>query len=153
MKKHMGLKFGLILSVLALFMTVGCTTFKAEGLSFMPKSSNMQVLGHFHEGKTVIELFGTSGGENLFNISASAMADKVPGIIWNEVNKMGGNAAVNVEIRYYVGPLSYLLNAITFHILAPARIVIEGDVVLMDSSTASLTTEDAIKVAINNASY
>ena len=140
--------------LLAAFLLVasGCTTFKAEGLSFMPFTNNTQVIGHFHEGQTVIELFGQSGGANLFNITSGAMKDKVTGIIFNEISKQGGNAAVNVEITYYVGPISYFFNWITFNIVAPARIVVEGDVVLMDPSQATAATNLVIQNAISNAS-
>ncbi|MCR4632401.1 MAG: hypothetical protein K5786_12320, partial [Treponema sp.] len=140
--------------LLAAFLLVAssCTTFKAEGLSFMPFTNNTQVIGHFHEGQTVIELFGQSGGANLFNITSGAMKDKVTGIIFNEISKQGGNAAVNVEITYYVGPISYFFNWITFNIVAPARVVVEGDVVLMDPSQATATTNLVIQNAISNAS-
>ncbi|MBP3741546.1 MAG: hypothetical protein J6J00_01040 [Treponema sp.] len=140
--------------LLAAFVLVAssCTTFKAEGLSFMPYSNNMQVLGHFHEGQTVVEMLGQSGGANLFNITSGAMKDKVTGIIWNEISKKGGNAAINVEVTYYVGPIAYFFNVITFNILAPARIVVEGDIVLMDASQATAATNLVIQNAISNAS-
>ena len=118
----------------------------------MPYSNNMQVLGHFHEGQTVVEMLGQSGGANLFNITSGAMKDKVTGIIWNEISKKGGNAAINVEVTYYVGPIAYFFNVITFNILAPARIVVEGDIVLMDASQATAATNLVIQNAISNAS-
>ncbi|MCR4580416.1 MAG: hypothetical protein K5681_08720 [Treponema sp.] len=141
---------GLLIAVL-LLLASSCTTFKAEGLSFIPFTNGTQVIGHFREGKTVIELLGQSGGSNLFNITSGAMKDKITGIIWNEVNKMGGNAAINVEVTYSVGPIGYFFNVITFNILAPARVVVEGDVVLMDPTLAGNATNAVIQKAINNA--
>ena len=133
-----------------LFALAGCTTFNAEGLAFIPWSDNMEVVGHFKESRTVLELFGPSGGTNLFNITAYAMKDKVTGAIWQEVAERGGNAAINIEVTYKVGFFSWLVNTVTGTVLAPARIIVEGDVVRMkNDAQAQSVTEKSINNAVS----
>lgn len=143
-------KFIFMLSVLSAVFLSSCVTFKADGLAFTTANENVQVLGNFSKKKTVHELFGTSGGTNLFNISATAMNEKITGIIWQEIQKKGGNAARNISITYSAGPLAYIANVITFGIWAPASLKVTGEVIKTNSQTAQIDTENAIDVAISD---
>ena len=136
------------LALLALF--AGCTTFRADGLAYMSSTSGMEVLGHFEESTTVYEFLGTPGGENLFNITAEAMKDKADEIITREITKQGGDAAINVQIVYKAGFLNYLLNWLTWDIVAPAKLYVKGDVVkLSNKAQANLLTEESLSNAVS----
>lgn len=144
-------------AAVSVFALAGCTTFKAEGLTLsFDTSSNVEVLGEFEEDHNVMEVLSLSGGENLFNITASNMSDKINSIVWKAVSEKGGNAARNVEIRYWHGPLLKLLNIITFGILAPERLSIKGEVIRISPQGASpaaspvAVTQEAIDSAVED---
>ncbi len=136
------------LVALAIFFA-SCTTFQMEGLTYTLDTANAESLGTFSRSVMVHEVLGSSGGSNLANISATAMSDKATAIIFNEIQKKGGNAARNIKISYYVGPLAYFGNWITLKIWAPARLKISGEVIRTSSQTARIDTENAISNAVN----
>ena len=137
-----------LLGMLFAIVFTSCTTFRAEGLAFSPMTDNVEVLGTFSKSKTVHEFLGTTGGANLFNISAATMSDKVSGIIWKEILEKGGNGARNITISYSAGPLALLANLITFGIWAPAKLKISGEVIRTGSKTGKIDTEKAIESAL-----
>lgn len=144
-------RVGIMLAIATCFILFGCTTFSANGLSFMPMNNSATVVGHFSETKWVHEFLGNSGGGNLFNISAKAMEGPVTNLIWNEINKQGGNGAINISIKYSSHIGHWLLNWLTFKIWAPAKLKIEGDIVKVDSSANGVAqTEEAIRMALAN---
>lgn len=142
-------RIGIVLAIAVCFIMFGCTTFSANGLSFIPRDDSMTVVGHFSETKWVHEFLGNSGGGNLFNISAKAMEGPVTNLIWNEINKQGGNGAVNISIKYSSHIGHWILNLLTLKIWAPAKLKITGDIVKVNlSSDGVAQTEEAIKTAL-----
>lgn len=133
----------------ALFFT-SCTTFKASNLAVMPNDpSSMVMLGHFERNVLVSEFLGSSGGSNLFNLSADAMEEKLTDLVWSEINKQGGNGAINVEIEYEAGFLDILANYITSGIWAPAHLKISGNVIRYGArSVGQMDTKESIKLAL-----
>lgn len=110
-------------------LLAGCTTFKAEGLSFMPTDDSLQVVGTFEREVTVHEFLGTSGGANLGNITSDKTKSALTDAIWDEVQKAGGTGATNVEVEYKATFLNILCNGVTGSIWAPAKLVVSGTVV------------------------
>lgn len=141
-------KFFFAIGLMAIFLFSSCVTFKAEGLSYTTETDGFSVVGKFSVRKTVHELFGTPAGANLFNISSSAMSDKIYAIVSQEVQKAGGNGARNISITYSAGPLAYIANSITCGIWAPASLKIKGEIIKTESNTASAETEKAVEVAV-----
>ena len=126
-------------------------SFKATDLAVLRQDSSMKMLGHFKTTVLVHEFLGSSGGANLFNITADAMNDKISDIVWKEINKKGGNGAINIEIEYSATFLDMLANGITETIWAPAHLTISGDVILYESSLiGNLDTDESINIAMSN---
>jgi hypothetical protein len=144
MKKIINLMFVAI----ATLLLSSCVTFKAEGLTYITDVSNAEVLGTFSESKYVNEFLGTPGGSNLFNITSTAMSDKITAIIWKEIQKKGGNGAKDITITYSSTLLSHIANYITVGIWAPAKLKITGTVILTHSNTISADTQRAIDAAL-----
>lgn len=140
-----------LLIVAAIMSFSGCTTFRADGLSYDLTGSGGELVTHFRVVRTVHEFLGTSGGENLFNISSEAMRDVVSSIVTREIQRTAGNAARNISIRYNVNVLHWLANRITFRVWAPARLTVEGDIVRIKSGTAMEDTEREIYMAMESA--
>ncbi|MDD7417232.1 MAG: hypothetical protein SPI86_08440 [Treponemataceae bacterium] len=138
---------GLVICLTAL---VGCTTFQVNGLSWMPTNTEYVVCDHFKTRKTVHEFLGVSGGANLFNISSKVMNDKITKIITNEVQKAGADGAINISIEYKVGFWHTIANSFTGSIWAPARVIVEGDLVKRGRGTASIDTDAAIQAAVQS---
>ena len=134
MKRKVGLLTGLVVVVVLL---VGCTTFKANGLSFMPVDNDLQVVGTFKDSVMVHKFLGTSGGTNLFNISSGATVDKLSAAVWKHIQSMGGTGATNVSITYGSNILHWFLNGLTWGIWAPAKITISGTVVRDNNTSMS----------------
>ncbi len=125
MKKN---HFLLPLLVVVLGLT-GCTTFKAEGLSYFKDYSDYTVIGRFEKSVTVNEFLGESGGANLFDISADAMSEELFEILSMEVEKRNAAGIINLDIEYSVTFLQMLVNSITGYVYAPATLTVKGDVV------------------------
>ncbi len=142
-------KITILLVVVAVILTVtGCTSFKAEGLSFSLPNPNDVVIASFEETVMVNELFGQSGGTNLFNVTSDEMNKKVTDIIMREITLAGGNAAKNISIHYEAGFLHLFLNALTGYIWAPAGLTVSGDIIMTQSATVATDLEDEINVAL-----
>ena len=140
--------FAAALLLLTLAVT-SCTTFKASGLTVLKPSENVKVLGHFERKVTVHEFLGNSGGANLFNVTADAMEERVTELVWQEIGKLNGNGAINVEIEYSATFVDALLNGITSGIYAPAHLYIAGDVVQFGSiALGEESTDESISLAL-----
>lgn len=124
--KKVGLLFASLLSV---FIVASCTTFKLEGTQVTREIPSYQTVGTFDIKLKVHEILGTSGGTNLFNITADSMDTKIYDAIQREIQKSSGDAAVNVSIEYKASFIDLLLNGITWNIYAPATAQIKGTVV------------------------
>ena len=143
-------KLLMLLCTVFLLTLSSCMSFKASDLSVLRQDNSMKLLGHFEKTVVVHEFLGASGGVNLFDITADVMEDKITEIVWNEINKKGGNGAINVDIEYFVTFGDMLGNGITEGIWAPAHLKVSGDVILYGSGVmGSLDTEDSINVAMD----
>ena len=122
------LKFVAVL-VVAAAVIASCTTFKASGLSYTLKERKTTVLGDFKVEVWVNEFLGTSGGSNLFNITADATESPLKEAIQKEIKDKNGDAAINVTIEHQASFVNILLNGITSGIYAPSMVIVTGTIV------------------------
>jgi hypothetical protein len=106
-----------------------CTTFKASDLSYSLKAPKTTILGDFKTEVWINEFLGSSGGANLFNLTADASEGPVKDAIQKEIRDRNGDAAINVTIEHQASFVDILLNAITASIYAPGMVVITGTIV------------------------
>ena len=128
------LLLGILVMLLAFGMTVvgtSCTTFSAVGLQsgIKPGVSDYEILGSFEEKEWVNKFMGSSTGVNLFNITSRATNGAVERAITQNVTKMGGTGAINIEITYWSNPLHWFLNTASFGIYAPVQVTVKGTVI------------------------
>jgi hypothetical protein len=107
----------------------GCTTFKFSGAQVTMQLPAYTSVGTFDVTVWVNEFLGSSGGANLFNITADAMDAPIADAIQREIHKYSGDAAVNVTIEYGASFVDILLNGLTGGIYAPAEAHITGTIV------------------------
>jgi hypothetical protein len=116
--------------IVAIVLVVGaCTTFELSGVHIVEDMPSMQPMGDFEATVKVHEFLGSSGGANLFNVTADAMDNEIYDTIRREVEKRSGDAAINVTVRYEASFVDLLLNGITWGLYAPATATISGTVV------------------------
>jgi hypothetical protein len=116
----------------ALTMVVSsCVSFQASGLQMGldQSSSNYETLGDFSDRVWVNKFLGTSGGTTFLNLSSEATDPAVRNTIEKHIKRLGGDAAINIRIRYGSGPLTYILNSLTLGIWSPSTITVTGTVV------------------------
>lgn len=141
--------FLLLLLVLPLVFA-GCTTFKAEGLSYFKDYSDYNVIGHFEKSVTVNEFLGYSAGANLFDFSADAMSDELFVILSREVEKRNGDGIINLDIEYSSTFLQMLINGLTGYVYAPAKLTVKGDIVRSKSGKSLIpVTRSEIEDSVN----
>ena len=115
--------------VLLIATASSCTTFRLSGIQLTKEIPSYQTVGQFEIKVPVMEFLGRSGGSNFLNVTATAMDTKIYDAIQREVQKMTGDAAVNVTVRYKVSFVGAIINALTFTILAPAVAEVSGSIV------------------------
>lgn len=115
--------------LLIIAMVTSCTTFKLSGIQVTREIPSYQRVGEFEITVSVLELLGSAGGANVFNVTATAMDEKIYDAIQREIQKYTGDAAVNVTVEYQATLINALLNGVTGGILAPATAVITGVVI------------------------
>jgi len=120
------LKVFVLLLVVSL---LSCTTFQFSGAQVTKTIPSYTSVGTFDVRVKVHEFLGSSGGTNLFNITADNMDTTIYDTIQREIQKYTGDAAVNITIEYEASFVDLLLNGITFGIYAPATARIKGTVV------------------------
>lgn len=118
-----------IVVAVAVLAVSACTTFQMSGIQVVKDMPGMQPLGDFQTTVKVHEFIGSSGGANLFNLTADAMDDEIYDQIRREVDRRSGDAAINVTVQYQASFLDLVLNGITWGLYAPATAVISGTVV------------------------
>jgi hypothetical protein len=115
-----------IISVLVLFV-LSCTTVSFQGIQSVNAMPAFTVVGDFEKVITDHRLIGSPGGFALLELGQPD--EEIFRIIKDEVSKMSGDGAVNVEIDYGFSFLNFLLNGITFGIYSPSRIIVRGKIV------------------------
>lgn len=106
-----------------------CTTTKFGGLQMTKEMPSFQVVAEFETVVNVTKFLGSSGGSTLLNIGSDSAVDPVYDAVQREIGKLGGDAAVNVEITYGATLMQLLANGITGYLYAPSTVTITGTVV------------------------
>ena len=124
---------GMLVMVLALgFGLAGCTTFKASGLQMglYINGQKYEKLGNFSEKEWTNKFLGWGGqGGTLFNLSSGAADPRVRDAIEKNIKKLGGDAAIDVQIKYGSNPVQWILSWITINIWVPGTVTVTGTVV------------------------
>jgi hypothetical protein len=115
--------------LVAVGLVVSCTTFQVSGVQMNKETSSYQEVRQFEKKVVVHEFLGSSGGTNLFNVTATDMDKEILDAIRLEIELYSGDAAVNVTIKYEATFIDLLLNGITCGIYAPAHATISGTIV------------------------
>jgi hypothetical protein len=117
-----------VLLVLVLAVA-GCTTFRLSGVQMVEDMPSMQPLGDFEITVKVNEFLGAPAGANLFNVTSTAMDDRIYDSVRREIQRRSGDAAINVTVEYKASFIDILLSGVTFNLWAPATAVVSGTVV------------------------
>lgn len=132
----------------AALICASCTSFKAEGLSFVEPDSSVKILGSFDVTRKITGFLGEPAGINFADGSATKMNGVVSEMIWDEIHRLGGNAAQNISIRYFASTGDCFANLFTCGICAPARLQITGDVILTTAAAARAEKDKVIGDAV-----
>jgi len=122
-----------VLLVLGLGLT-GCTTFQASGLQMglVINGQKYERVGNFTEREWTNKFLGLPvlpNGSTLFNLSSTATDPQVRQAVEKNIQKLGGDAAIDVRIRYGSNPLQWILSTITLGIWMPGTVTVTGTVV------------------------
>jgi len=74
-------------------------------------------------------LDGEVNGGTLFNLSSNATEPKIRDAIEKNIKKLGGDAAIDVKIKYGSNPGQWILTWITLGIWMPGTVTVTGTVV------------------------
>jgi hypothetical protein len=123
--------FFIVLLITVCVVISSCISFQASGLQMGldQSQSTYEDLGDFRTRLWVNKFIGTSGGTTFLNLSSDATDGVIRNAIENQIKKKGGDAAINIRIRYGNGPLTYILNVITATAWAPSTVTVSGTVV------------------------
>ena len=119
----------LAIITIVLIVMMSCTTATFSGLQMTKDMDSFVVVKDFETTVTVWEFLGTSGSANLFNITADAMDDPVFDAVQKEIQKLGGDAAVDITLVQEATFGNMIINGLTGSILAPCKVHITGTVV------------------------
>jgi hypothetical protein len=114
------------------FGLVGCTTFQASGLQMgiMINGQKYEKLGDFSEKEWTNKFLGWGvNGGTLFNLSSDATDPQVREAVEKNIKKLGGDAAIDVQIKYGSNPIQWILTAFTAAIWMPGTVTVTGTVV------------------------
>ncbi|MDR0314308.1 MAG: hypothetical protein LBI14_12030 [Treponema sp.] len=135
MKTMVNKRFWLGISVMALVLClflIGCTTFQASGLQMglVINGQRYEKIGDFSEKEWTNRFLGWGGaGGTLFNLSSGAADPKVREAVEKNIRRLGGDAAIDVKIKYGSNPLQWFLSGITLWIWVPGTVTVTGTVV------------------------
>ena len=111
------------LAALALVLLLaGCQTVTFQGLPVVVKVPSYTVVKDFSITIADPHLIGGL-------VPMGQPDQKIFTYIQEQIEKLGGNAAVDVEIDYGYTAIDFLLNALTMNIYSPRTITITGTVV------------------------
>ena len=126
-KKFSFLYLMLIFGILVLLGS--CRTFHASGLQMGMDTGGTEIMGTFTTRIWVGKFLGTSGGTNLFNFSSAATTGPIRDAIDREIQRLGGNAAIDVSVTWGSNPIQWILNNLTLRLWAPGTATIRGTVI------------------------
>ncbi|MDR2468836.1 MAG: hypothetical protein LBD22_07750 [Spirochaetaceae bacterium] len=111
---------------------VGCTTFHATGLQMglVINGQRYEKVGDFSEKEWTNKFLGWGfNGGTLFNLSSEATDPRVRDAIEKNIKKLGGDAAIDIKIRYGSNPIQWIFTAFTFGLWLPGTVTVNGTVV------------------------
>jgi hypothetical protein len=118
-------KFGIL--ALALILLASCTTVSFQGMQMTKDVPSFNVVGEFEKTISQHAIIGGWSGGSLVKMSDND--ERIFSIITDEVQKKGGDAAIDVTIEYGAGFVDLLLNAVTLSIYNPGKIKISGTII------------------------
>jgi len=118
----------LFLILVTLFM-FSCTSFQISGLEVAQQLTSGIFIGNFDIEVRVTKFWGSAAGKTLANMQVDKTDQAIIDAINNEVRRMGGNRAVNVQIAYSATFLDVLLNSLTLNVYAPSYVRVTGTVI------------------------
>lgn len=119
----------IVVAALLVAGLMSCTSAQYSNLTVTKAAATGEVLGSFETVVKATEFLGGAGGINFVNITADAMDAPVQEAILAEIDALGGDAAVNVQIKQEATAVDIILNYVTGCIYAPTTVVVTGDVV------------------------
>lgn len=115
------------LSVVFVVLFASCTTFTIENAAY--GTFKGKELGNFEVSVDSFELIGMSAGSHLIGGKDWKGNKLIQDTVQAEIDKLGGSAAINVEVKETVSVIQALLCGVTQRIYAPESIVITGTVI------------------------
>ena len=106
-----------------------CTSFQISGLEVAQQLTSGIFIGNFDIEVRVTKFWGSAAGKTLANMQVDKTDQAIIDAINNEVRRMGGNRAVNVQIAYSATFLDVLLNSLTLNVYAPSYVRVTGTVI------------------------
>jgi len=115
--KNKGFWFGMLVIVFAFSMVlIGCTTFVASGMQMglVINGQKYEKVRDFSEKEWTNKFLGWGvNGGTLFNLSSEATDPQVRKAVEKNIKKYGGDAAIDIKIKYGSNPIQWILTAIT----------------------------------------
>jgi hypothetical protein len=113
--------------LLALLLMASCTTASFQGMQMTTQVPSFNVVGQFERTLSQHAIIGGWSGGSLVKLSDND--ERIFAIITDEIQKKGGDAAIDVTIEYGANVVDLLLNAVTFSIYNPGKVSISGTVI------------------------
>ncbi len=118
-------KIGL-LAIVVLFMA-SCTTVSFQGMQMTKDVPSFNVVGEFEKVVAHNGIIGNAAGYKLIQMNDND--ERIFSIITDEIQKKGGDAAIDVTIEYRADILDILITGVTFSLFSPSDIVIKGTII------------------------
>lgn len=119
-----------MLSGVVLFVLASCTTVSFEGLQMQKDLQSYSVVKDFRMELSDTKLVGLQTTVGL--ISLNEPDERIFQRIREEIDKVSGDAAIDVSIQYGTSFTDLLLNTVTVGLFSPRTIVVTGTIVSYD---------------------
>ena len=119
-----------MLSGVVLFILASCTTVSFEGLQMQKDLQSYSVVKDFRLELSDTKLVGVQTTVGL--ISLNEPDERIFQRIREEIDKVSGDAAIDVSIQYGTSFTDLLLNTVTVGLFSPRTIVVTGTIVSYD---------------------
>ena len=116
-----------VLAVALLLLIASCTTVSFQGMQMTKDVPSFNVVGEFEKKVAHNGVIGAPAGYKLIQLNDND--ERIFSIITDEIQKKGGDAAIDVTIEYKADFLDIILNAVTFSIYSPSDIIIKGTII------------------------
>ncbi len=123
-------KLGVVVLIGILVLLASCVSVSFEGLQMQKDMADYHVIKDFRKVISDTHLLGW--GTN-FGLVPLGQPDKdIFDAIRSEINKVSGDAAIDVTIQYRTTLVGTALNAFTAGLISPRSIIITGTIVKFD---------------------